>query len=79
MTWDEFLDWNQYVKTRGTLNVGMRLEWLLARLSFQVSRAVGGKAEFSDFIRHHEQPEKPHADIDEIVKALGVREVKKNG
>lgn len=80
MTYDEFLDWNEYVKTRGTMNLGLRLEFLFARLSLQVARATGGKAEFKDFLRFHEaHSQQGHADIADIAKALGVREVKRNG
>lgn len=39
---------------RGTLNQGLRMEWLMARLSMQVSAALGGKLKFKDFIRYHD-------------------------
>lgn len=76
MTYDEFLAWSQYVRTRGTLNDGMRMEWLFARLSLQVNHAAGGKAEFQDLIRYHEEPA---ADLDAVAKLMGVKQVKNNG
>lgn len=43
-----------YVAKRGPLNLGMRMEWLMARLSFQISGALGGKPKWQDIIRFHE-------------------------
>jgi hypothetical protein len=47
------------------MNVGMRLEWLFARLTFQISGALGGKPKWKDIIRFHEsnEPEKTDADL----------------
>lgn len=49
--------WGAYVAKRGTLNSGMRMEWLMARLSLQISAAIGGKPKFQDFIRFHDNSE----------------------
>lgn len=35
----------------------MRMEWLMARLSFQISGALGGKPKWADLIRFHEPAE----------------------
>lgn len=75
MTYDEFLDWDSYMRKRGTLNTGMRLEWLFARLGLQINHAAGGKAKFEEFARYHSEPE---SDIDQIARLLGVKEVKKH-
>jgi hypothetical protein len=46
-----------YVSKRGPINLGMRMEWLFARLSFQISGAVGGRPKWKDMIRYHEPDE----------------------
>lgn len=47
----------------------------MARLSLQINRAAGGDAEIGAFLRYHEQPE---ASIDDVSKAMGVKQVKTN-
>lgn len=39
---------------RGPLNLGMRMEWLMARLSMQVSKATGNNPKWKDIIRFHD-------------------------
>lgn len=34
--------------------MGLRMEYLLARLSYQVNRAAGGSMEFGEFIRFYD-------------------------
>jgi len=77
MTYDEFLSWDAYRRKRGTFNGGMRMEYLMARLSFQVHKAMGGKAEFEDFLRYYEDD--VVGDVGELAKLMGVREVKHHG
>lgn len=72
MSYDEFLAWNEYVRRRGTLNDGLRLEWLFARLQLLVNRATGGKADFQDLIRYHEEPVQ-EMDINAIAKLMGAK------
>lgn len=76
MTYDEFQDWDSYVKLRGTLNLGMRLEWLLGRLSAQVHHAAGGKLEFEEFLRYHGEAK---TSLDSVAKLMGVKKVVNNG
>lgn len=54
MTYDEVMMWEAYRDKRGTLNEGMRLEWLFARLSHQISSALGGKPNFKQILRYHD-------------------------
>lgn len=77
MTYREFLMWDAYRQKRGTFNEGMRMEYLMARISFQLHKANGGTAEFEEFLRHHE----PDAvtDVNELAKLMGVREVRRHG
>lgn len=57
---------------RGPLNLGMRMEWLFARLSFQISGALGGKPKWQDMIRFHEptEPTKELTDVDMSAEAF---------
>jgi hypothetical protein len=54
------------------MNSGMRLEWLFARLSFQIAGALGGKPKWQDMIRYHEPAEeaKPLTDMDISAEAF---------
>jgi hypothetical protein len=76
ISYPEFLLWDAYRQKRGTLNQGMRLEWLFARLSAQVHIATGGKEGFLDFLRYHEEPE---TSIDSVAKLMGVKQVTHHG
>jgi hypothetical protein len=68
MTYAEAVQWVKYMHKRGTINAGMRVEASLAVLSTQVNRALGGKAEFSDFAPHWE---KPAPKLDDVAKLFG--------
>ena len=68
--------WQLYRAKNGTLNQGQRLEYLLARISLQINRAAGGDSEIGEFLRYHEQPE---ADINDVSRLMGVKEVKNHG
>lgn len=68
--------WQLYRAKNGTLNQGQRMEYLMARLSLQINHAVGGDAAISDFLRYHEQPE---ADINDVSKLMGVKQVNNRG
>jgi len=68
--------WQLYRAKNGTLNQGQRMEYLMARLSLQINRAVGGDSEIGAFLRYHEQPE---ADISDVSKLMGVKQVNNRG
>jgi hypothetical protein len=68
MTYAEALDWMEYIRKRGSLNVGQRVEAAVAVLATQVNRALGGKAEMMDFLPHWDAPE---ATIDDVAKLFG--------
>lgn len=74
MSYAEALDWMAYIQKRGSLNVGMRIEAAVAVLATQVNRALGGKAEMTDFMPYWDQPEPT---IDDLAKMFGA--VKKEG
>lgn len=55
-----------YVKKRGTLNAGLRLEWLFARQAYQfalsnVSERDRNKVHMRDYLRYHDQPKEADA------------------
>lgn len=63
--------WAEYLRLRGSLNVGLRVEQGFALLAMMLSRAFGGKADMEDFMPHFDKPE---PDINEVMKILsGVR------
>ena len=76
MSYAEFAQWVEYIRKRGSLNVGLRVEAASAVLSLQVNRALGGKAEFSDFAPHWDQPE---PQLDDIAKLFGAVMRKQDG
>jgi hypothetical protein len=68
LTYDEAMSWFAYMQKRGSLNVGQRIEAATAVLSTQVNRALGGKAEITDFMPHWDQPE---GNLDDVLKVFG--------
>jgi hypothetical protein len=76
MPYAEAVQWVEYMRKRGSLNVGMRVEAAVAVLSTQVNRALGGKAEFADFAPHWDQPE---PQLDDIAKLFGAVTRKQDG
>jgi hypothetical protein len=70
MPYAEAVQWVEYMRKRGSLNVGQRVEAAIAVLSTQVNRALGGKAEFADFAPHWDQPEPKLEDIATIFGAV---------
>lgn len=57
MSYTEALDWMEYMKRRGPLDLGIRSEQNLAMVSLTVNRSTGGKAELKDFLPNREDPE----------------------
>ena len=76
MSYAEAVQWVEYMRRRGSLNVGQRVEAAIAVLSTQVNRALGGKAEFSDFAPHWDQPE---PQLEDIAKLFGAVRRSDNG
>lgn len=67
MTYDELLSWSEYIRLRGSLNVGNRLEYGFALIAMMINRACGGKTDMSDYMPHFE---KPPASIEDIMGVL---------
>lgn len=74
MSYVEFLSWAAYIRQRGTLNQGMRNEFLMARLSTQVHAAVGGKPKFDDYMRYQDQKK---ATIEDVAALFGAVKAEK--
>jgi hypothetical protein len=69
MTYAEALDWMEYIRRRGSLNVGLRVEASAAVLATQINRALGGNAEMTDFMPHWDEPQAQS--IDDLAKIFG--------
>ncbi len=72
MPYDEFLNWITYRRQRGTLNLGMRLEWLFARAAYQ---NAGKNAKFEDIMRYDDEPEKEdrQATLSDLMRSIGMK------
>lgn len=66
--YDELLSWSAYIKKRGSLNIGRRLEWGFALLAMYLA---GGKKEMSDFMPHEEQKYASIEDVLNIFRGRG--------
>lgn len=66
----EARQWMEYIRKRGSLNVGQRVEAAVAVLATQINAAMGGKAEMTDFMPHWDAPE---ANIDDLAKLFGAK------
>lgn len=71
MTYSEALLWSAYLKKRGTVHFGMRLENATALLATQMNRALGGKAEMQDFMPHADEKVADLADVMKLVSGRG--------
>lgn len=77
LTYHEALDWFAFIRKRGTLNVGMRLEALFAQQSVLICSAAGikkqggGQFSMTDFMPHADEPDE--LSIEDAMKALGVK------
>lgn len=67
MSYSEALMWSAFIKKRGSLNLGLRVENGVAVLATQINRALGGKADMSDFMPHADQKVADLADVIKLV------------
>jgi hypothetical protein len=56
MSHKEYISWRMYIEKRGSMNTGTRLDRGFALIATIMSRALGGKAEMTDFMPHMEKP-----------------------
>jgi len=57
LTFAEAQSWAAYLRKRGSLHVGMRLEFGFALLASTINHALGGHATVLDYMPHAEDPE----------------------
>lgn len=70
LTHAEFVSWYAYIKKRGSLNLGSRIEHGFAMLAHVTNNSMGGKSKFEDFVpKREEEPEKT-ASIGEVFSLL---------
>lgn len=55
ISYEEFLSWCAYIKKRGELNFGMRVEAGFALVTTAIANANGSKAKVSDFMPHKDE------------------------
>lgn len=67
MTYREAMMWSDYIRKRGTLNLGLRLENGIAIIATMMSRGLGGKANVEDFMPH---ADKKPADLADVMKLV---------
>lgn len=68
MAYAEALDWFSYIRRRGTLNTGLRLEAGFALLASILNNAHGGKAKMADFMPHFDHEDE--MSVDSVFKKL---------
>ena len=77
----EFLDWVAYANQKGTLNLGIRLEWGVAMIcmllskGFKIKREGGGDFKLQDFMPHirKDDDEESELTFEMAAQALGVK------
>lgn len=57
LTYAEALRWFEFIRLRGSLHLGRRIECAAALVALQVNRSAGGSASYQDFTPHEPRPE----------------------
>lgn len=70
LSYREAQQWFAYIRKRGSLNLGRRIECGIGLLALMKNRAAGGSAEMEDFTPHEDKPEMGFA---EFANAIGAR------
>ena len=65
LSYDEVIAWSHYIRKRGSLNWGMRIEQGFALLAFLFSRVNGGMQEIEEFMPHADKQE---ASLEDVMK-----------
>lgn len=68
MTYAELMAWVAYRNRRGPMNPTLRIDAALARISMQINRALGGRAELADFMPWSQDEEE--ADVSDVMNFL---------
>ncbi len=67
VSYSEALMWSAFIKKRGSLHTGLRLENGFALLAVMINRACGGKQKIEDFMPHYEAKPADLADVMRLV------------
>jgi hypothetical protein len=71
LAYDEYLEWVEYIRMRGSLNPGRRIEQSIAILAFYFNKAFfRGHVKYSDFTPHENEPEASVSDVIKLFKAV---------
>lgn len=70
LSYAEAVDWADYMRKRGSLNLGLRLEAGFALIAAAINNGLGGHAVPSDFMPHIDQAD---ASIADVMKTLSGR------
>lgn len=57
ISYAEAQDWAEFIRRRGSLHVGLRLEQGFAMLRAAINNALGGSATMRDYMPHFDEPE----------------------
>lgn len=71
MTYKEAMMWSDYIRKRGSLNLGLRVENGFAIIAAMMSRAMGGKGTVEDFMPHADKKAADLADVMKLVSGRG--------
>lgn len=63
--------WTAYRELRGPLNLGMRMEQLMAMSDFRRHVSRGGKEGYDKFVRFHAPVESEEVTLEDIAKKFG--------
>ena len=53
----EAFQWGEYIKRKGSLHVGRRLEFMLGRITWMFNSYLGGKQPLTDFLPGYDEDE----------------------
>jgi hypothetical protein len=63
MSYAEAQQWSAYMQKRGSLHVGMRLEWGFALIAATINNALGGHAVPLQFMPHADEADGSLGDV----------------
>lgn len=69
LSFAEVMEWSAYIRKRGTLNLGRRVEVAAALIAVTINRVHGGKAKLADYTPHEMQDdETTEGSINDVMK-----------
>ncbi len=71
MSYAEAQQWAAYMQRRGSLHVGMRLEWGFALIAATINNALGGNATQQQFMPHADEAGGSLGDVMKLLSGKG--------